>query len=218
MYSSSIFSEKRLELLIAHIHHNPLGLMIMQEVRGIEAHPLPFIITKNQEDQIILSAHISKQNSYLGALRARAKVLVHFQGPHGYISPSWYISKSLHHKVVPTWNYCCVQVKGDVSLIEDSVWLRQNLSDFTHQEEQRRGLNWGLDDAPHDYIDTMTKAIIGIEIKVSHIDGVYKLSQNKSPEDYQGVIDGLKACENDLGLVDMMQTYRPALKASAIET
>ena len=98
--------------------------------------------------------------------------LVVFQGPQGYISPAWYPSKAEHGKVVPTWNYIVVQGRGAVRFIDDAEWLRAFVTRLTEGHEAGRTAAeggrgapvWAVSDAPADYVETMLKAIVGVEI------------------------------------------------------
>jgi transcriptional regulator len=109
------------------------------------------------------------------------------------VTPSWYPSKAEHGKVVPTWNFSMVQVRGKPQLMDDAAWVRAQIDEMTSQHESGRVHPWKVSDAPDDYIATQLKAIVGIEIPIRTIEGKWKMSQNRPPADRQGVIDGLRA-------------------------
>jgi transcriptional regulator len=119
------------------------------------------------------------------------EALAIFQGVDAYISPSFYPSKAEHGKVVPTWNYIALHVYGSLRVVDDPVWLRTFLDKLTTQQEANFANSWQIADAPADYIDKMLKAIVGIELEIIRWEGKWKLSQNKSDAEYQGVADGL---------------------------
>lgn len=114
-------------------------------------------------------------------------MLAAFQGPQAYVTPSWYPSKHEHGKVVPTWNYAVVHVRGPLLVHDDREWLRGLVSRLTDSREADRPQPWGIGDAPEDYIDRMLGAIVGIEIPVRSIEGKWKVSQNRQPADRAGV-------------------------------
>ena len=87
-----------------------------------------------------------------------------FQGPQAYVSPAWYPSKAEHGKVVPTWNYVMVQARGRLRAIEDPAWLHAFVTRLTDRHEQARAAPWAVSDAPADYVATMLKAIVGLEL------------------------------------------------------
>jgi transcriptional regulator len=122
---------------------------------------------------------------------AGAEALVIFQGPDSFISPSWYPTKRETATVVPTWNYVVVHAHGRVRAIEDAVWLRAHVEALTNRHEQERDAPWAVSDAPEDYIQTLVGAIVGLEITITRLTGKWKLSQNRSERDREGVINGL---------------------------
>lgn len=128
----------------------------------------------------------------MSALSTGAKTLAVFQRPEAYITPSWYVSKQEHGRVVPTWNYAVVQVSGTPRVIDDPEWLRAQIHLLTSSQEGKRSTPWSVTDAPEQYISGQMKAIIGIEIPISTIVGKWKVSQNRSAADRQGVEEGLR--------------------------
>lgn len=125
-------------------------------------------------------------------MESSPSVLAIFSGPEHYITPNWYPSKQEHGKVVPTWNYVAVHVRGHARLFE-SAELIQHLHSLTNQNEQAIENGWSVDDAPKEYIEGLSRAIIGIEIAIDTIEGKCKLSQNRSNSDRDGVVKGLRA-------------------------
>jgi transcriptional regulator len=113
------------------------------------------------------------------------------QGPQAYISPSYYPSKAVDGRVVPTWDYEAVHAYGSLSLIEDKTRLLQLVDGLTRTFEAERPFPWSVSDAPSDYIDRLLGAIVGVELTVTRVEGVRKLSQNRSEEDLAGVKAGL---------------------------
>ncbi len=118
-------------------------------------------------------------------------MLVIFQGPNHYVSPGWYPAKKEHGKVVPTWNYIIVHVRGSIEWQHDQNWLRELLERTTHAHEHGRQNPWHVADAPEEYVTRMLEAIVGFEIPIGAITGKWKLSQNRSSADRAGVADGL---------------------------
>ena len=120
-----------------------------------------------------------------------------FQGPQDYISPAWYPSKAEHGKVVPTWNYVMVQARGPLRFIDDAEWLRAFVTRLTERHEAGRAAPWAVTDAPAPFVDTMLKAIVGVEIELTGLTGKWKVSQNRPAADRQGTVQGLDAVGND---------------------
>jgi len=115
-----------------------------------------------------------------------------FQGHDHYITPSWYETKRETGKVVPTWNYTMVQVKGRATVMDDA-WLARQIEELTQALESRRERPWAVGDAPADFIAMQRKAIVGIEIEIVDIRGKWKTSQNRPAADRAGVVAGLEA-------------------------
>nr|MBF0682680.1 FMN-binding negative transcriptional regulator [Pseudomonas sp.] len=111
----------------------------------------------------------------------------------------WYASKAEHHRVVPTWNYITVHAWGTPCITEDAAWLRRQLDELTRSQEERRMHPWRLDEAPEDYVASMSRAIVGIEIPITRLEGKWKLSQNRAQKDRAGVIAGLRDADDAHG-------------------
>jgi len=191
MYQPSAFREERLEALHALIRAYPLAILITGGVGGLIANLVPFTLVANGEKGI-LRAHIARANDQVEPLRAGTETLVVFQGPESYITPSWYASKREHGQVVPTWNYVVVQVRGTPHIIDDPAWIRMQIGELTSSRESRRSVPWKVTDAPEAYIAGQMRAIIGVEIPITTIEGKWKVSQNRSTADRKGVEEGLR--------------------------
>jgi transcriptional regulator len=133
-------------------------------------------------------------------------VLAIFQGPNRYISPKWYPSKQEHGRVVPTWNYLVVHGRGRITWHHDLNWLRKLLEALTDVHEDSE-LPWRVSDAPEDFVERMLSAIVGFEIRIADLKGMWKLSQNRSAEDRLGVIAGLKS-QSNAAAADMLDWKR----------
>ncbi|ENB9202741.1 FMN-binding negative transcriptional regulator [Serratia marcescens] len=191
MFQPAAFCEDDLDAQLALVRAHPLGLLVSHGEQGLTADLLPFLADVEQ-GQIRLRAHLSRANEHWRRLQQAAECLVIFQGLEGYVSPGWYPSKRQTGKVVPTWNYSMVQLYGVPTVMDDPAWLRRQLIDLTAQQEGRRPAPWRLDDAPANYIAAQLKGIVGIEIAVTRREGKWKMSQNRSADDADGVIAGLR--------------------------
>ena len=190
MYQPAHFVEQDPHTLLALMKAHPLATL----VRGgaeLAADILPLEVERVGEGWRI-TGHVARANPLWREADGQP-VLAVFQGPQGYVSPNWYPSKAQHGKAVPTWNYTMVQVHGTLRAIEDAPWLRAFVTRLTERHEGGRAAPWHVTDAPADFIDTMLKAIVGIEIEVTRVEGKFKLSQNRSAEDRTGVVLGLEA-------------------------
>ena len=189
MYQPALHRETRTEVMHALIAAHPFGLLISNGGGGLLANGLPFHLA-GQGPLGRLQAHIARANPQWQDLDGQ-QVLVVFQGPLAYVSPSFYASKAEHGKVVPTWNYVMVQARGVARLRDDPAWLAAQLATLTDGMEAARPAPWAVDDAPEDFIAMQMRAIVGIEIDIDRLEGKWKVSQNRNEADRRGVAEGL---------------------------
>ena len=121
---------------------------------------------------------------------ADVQALAIFLGPHAYVSPAWYATQV---KVVPTWNYLAVHAYGPLHTYDDPDRLRAHVQRLTRRQESSRGQPWQVAGQPDDFIASMLKAIVGVEIPIQRLQGKWKMSQNRPQADRLGAIDGLSA-------------------------
>ena len=190
MYQPAHFNESDADTLLALMRAHPLATLIRGGAE-LTADILPLQVER-VGDGWRVTGHVARANP-LWREAGGQPVLLLFQGPQAYVSPNWYPSKFQHGKAVPTWNYTMVQVHGTLRAIEDAEWLRGFVTRLTERHEGGRAVPWHVADAPPDYLDAMLKAIVGIEIEVTRVEGKFKLSQNRSAEDRTGVVLGLES-------------------------
>jgi transcriptional regulator len=141
-----------------------------------------------------LLGHVARNNTHW-SMADGTESLVILHGPDAYISPNWYPAKAEHGRVVPTWNYVTAHVYGQVTAHQDPEWLRSLVTRLTERHEGSMPSPWAVTDAPARYIDGQLRAIVGIELRITRIEGKSKLSQNRSDADQDGVISGLGQSE-----------------------
>ena len=205
MYLPKHFLVEDPAVLAQLISEYPLAIIVGNLDGHLEINHLPLMLS---EDKTKLYGHIAKMNPLTKvASSSNASVTAIFNGPNAYVTPSWYPSKQESGKVVPTWNYAAVHAQGTIKLIEDPQWLRSHVSQMTNIHESTYESTWKLDDAPEEYVQTMLKAIIGIEIDIKSLVGKFKLSQNRPAEDYEAVVDQLSKSPKK-ALQEMLQYMR----------
>jgi transcriptional regulator len=114
MYQPPAFREDRIEVQHQLIREHPLGLLVSNGPEGLMANSIPFLVYADEGERGTLRAHVARANLQWKALQKMSECLIVFQGPQGYITPSWLATKQETHKVVPTWNYVAVHVWGSV--------------------------------------------------------------------------------------------------------
>ncbi|MDF0379230.1 FMN-binding negative transcriptional regulator [Methylophilus sp. YYY-1] len=193
MYLPKHFSASSDEALLSLIHRYPFATLIASLPTGLEVNHLPLSLQAGR-----LCGHLARANPLWQHWQQNASaqaVMAVFHGPHAYVSPSWYPSKTQRGKGVPTWNYVVVHVQGQLRLIEEADWLREHLRALTAQHEAEFEQPWQLEDAPADDIERMMQATVGISIEITQLTGKWKVSQNQPLENRQGVWQGLQASE-----------------------
>lgn len=193
MYEPRHFKIEDRDELFAVIRAHPLGLLITTGAEGIEANPVPFTLAKSAEGKDLLTCHLARANAQWKAIGEGAEALVVFQGTNHYVTPEWYPAKKEHGKVVPTWNYVHVQLRGIARVRDDVDFVRMQIEALTSEHEAARAAPWKVADAPENFIAAQMRGIVGIEIEITHLTGKFKLSQNRSAEDFAGVAAGLAA-------------------------
>ncbi|MBB3219395.1 FMN-binding negative transcriptional regulator [Pseudoduganella umbonata] len=191
MYNPASFAEDRLAVQHALIRAHPLATLVVAGSTALTADLVPFLLYPDEGPHGTLRAHVARANPLWRELEGGAACLLLFQGPQAYVSPGWYPSKAETHKVVPTWNYAMVQVRGTARVTDDGPWLQRQLRDLTAEQEGALPRPWSLDDAPADFVAALTRAVVGIEIPIAHIAAKWKVSQNRSAADRAGVAEGL---------------------------
>ena len=186
MYLPKHFEETRTEVMHTLLRAHPLGLLVTLSGGELQANSIPFMLDAQRGPHGTLVAHVARANP-LWREAVLTPVLAVFQGPQAYVSPSGYASKAEHGKVVPTWNYVMVQARGRLRAIEDPRELHALVSRLTDTHERQRATPWAVSDAPADYIEKTLGAIVGIEIPIDSIAGKWKVSQNRSAADREGV-------------------------------
>ena len=140
-----------------------------------------------------LRGHLARANPQWNESLAGTDALVIFQGPSAYITPNWYATKNETGKVVPTYNYAVVHAHGPLVTFEDPERLEANVRALTDYHEAPFADPWRVDQAPADFIRAQLKGIVGVEIPIARLEGKWKVSQNRVPEDREGVVAGLRA-------------------------
>ena len=177
-------SDEAAQEFLSHIES---GHIVSNSEKGLISTLIPLIY--NQETNAFLG-HIAKQNDQ-ASLASNQEALLISVVNETYISPNWYASKAEHHKVVPTWDYMLIHAYGELVIHNDADWILKQVTRLTNRFEKDQPKPWSVDQAPIDYVEGQIRAIVGIELKLSRIEVSFKMSQNKSEADLDGVIAGL---------------------------
>ena len=156
-----------------------------------------------------LVGHLARANEHWRRMVEGSSALAVVTGPDAYVSPGWYATKREHGKVVPTWNYSAVHLRGSVHVHDDVDWLRDLVTELTDVHERGRDHPWHVTDAPERYVAGQLRAIVGVELRVTEVEAKAKLSQNRSEEDRAGVVEGLAREPLGRSVADAMRAQEP---------
>lgn len=187
IYLPRHFDEPDLVALHALMRDAPFATLISVLDGEPQITHLPVLCDSSRGPYGTLSGHLARANPHWRAL-SQGQHLVVFQGPHRYISPSWY----QHHPSVPTWNYAVVHARGSCRLTEDAAALHKLTAAMTAHFERANGTTWTLPSDP-DYLDKQFAHIVGFELTIGTLQGKFKLSQNRPGEDRELVRAALHA-------------------------
>ena len=187
MYPPAIFSNTELDQALEIARRTKFSTLIAFGGDEIIVAHIPVTLveraSENPQQDVKFLGHIMKSNPFFNLLAARdidAKMM--FLPANGYISPGVYAEKKANGKVVPTWNYVAAHFDGSMHLEDGPSSLRTILDTQTSDFEEMVSSTWQVDDAPSDYIATLSKVIAGFSFKVSSWRFIRKLSQNRPDE------------------------------------
>jgi transcriptional regulator len=184
MYIHKFYREENREKIIEFLHQNDFATLVAYDgEKPVAGHLLMEIMEEGEK--LFVNGHMSKANDLWKLLDKNPEVLVIFQGPHTYISPTWY-----NHVNVPTWNYQSVHVYGKPQVITDKNRSYQVLSRLMDRYEPQGPASMRA--LPQDFVQKEMKGIVAFQIEVTKIEASYKLSQNRDDESYQNIVTQLE--------------------------
>ncbi|WP_152657682.1 FMN-binding negative transcriptional regulator [Oceanobacillus sp. CFH 90083] len=167
------------------VHQHSFATLVTTENNIPVATHLPVMVNK-QADDFLITGHVAYANPQWKTFEKGADALVIFQGPHAYVSSTWY-----SHENVPTWNYQAVHMYGTPRILEKDE-LKESLKILSDKYEKHRDPSFSMENFTPKLLEAQLKAIVGFEVRVTEIQAAYKLSQNRNEADYKSVIKHLK--------------------------
>jgi transcriptional regulator len=192
MYIPKLHEETDLRVLHELMRAHPLGSWATVGDGEIIMNHVPFVLDASQGEYGMLRCHVARANPVWQTFSRTIESVIAFHGPESYVSPSWYPSKQAHGKVVPTWNYVVVHAHVIPRVIEDRAQVLEHLTRLTASQEAAQAAPWKVSDAPAEFIDQMAKQIVALEMPIVRLVGKWKVSQNRSPADREGVVAALE--------------------------
>lgn len=203
MYIPKLYKITDVEEIREFVQHHSFGTLVStRKGRPIATHlPLQLI---QEGDNYYITGHMAYGNPQWRTFESSEEVLVMFQGPHAYISSSWYEQEN-----VPTWNYQAVHLYGAAQILDEEE-LKQDLTRLmeTYEKHRENPVLW--EKLSPSLLEKELKGIVGFKIKVNEIQAAYKMSQNRNDTDYRNIIEQLQKEENPVSsqMADEMDKRR----------
>lgn len=187
------------------IKQNAFATLVTQVEGKPWATHIPFVLEQKETGETVLHGHLAKANPQWKSLGEMEEALVIFQGPHAYISSSWYT-----HENVPTWNYLAVHVYGKIRILEGEE-LMHHLKSLVDVYETDRPNRVRVETMSEAYLDSQVRALVGIEVKIQEVHASAKLSQNRDDVNYQNIVKKLEESNFplDRDVAEEMRKRRP---------
>jgi transcriptional regulator len=189
MYISKLYREEDRAKILEFLRQNEFATLVTFDGEKPTASHLLMEVVE-QGDALFLNGHMSKANPLWKTFGVNTEVLVIFQGPHTYISPTWY-----NHVNVPTWNYQAVHVYGSPRIVTGEEY-KSILARLIERHES--GTNYRMESLPQDFVEKQMNGTVGFQVTVTRIEANYKLSQNRDDEDYHNIISRLNEREDEM--------------------
>lgn len=196
MYVPEFFSPPDEEALVELVRSYPFGTLVTGD---LQASHIPFLLQEEGDDPVICG-HVAKANLHWQAFDGTCPALAMFQGPEGYISPGWGDCS----KLVPTWNYMIVHARGVPQVVEGRADKVQLLHQMTDAHESSQPTPWAMGDLDAQKLEQLLDALVVFRMRVTSLEGKWKLSQNREPADKAAFIKAVEA-RGDTELADAMK-------------
>ena len=203
MHIPKFFRQEDRQTIVEFLRKNDFATLVLYDGQKPVASHLLFEILEEGET-LFVNGHMSKANSMWRLFEKNSEVLAIFQGPHTYISPTWY-----NHINVPTWNYQSVHVYGRPRLVIDREEAYGILKRLVDRYETNGP--YKMETLPQDFVEKEMRGVAAFQIEVTKIEASYKLSQNRDDESYRSIVAHLERREDDMSheIADAMKQQRP---------
>jgi transcriptional regulator len=191
--------------ILAFMEKYDFATVVSSTPQGLIATHVP-VVVRRDDGGIAISGHVARANSHWRIMNGSEESVVIFQGPHSYVSPTWYANAP----AVPTWNYAVVHAYGKPTFRDDREFLETVLRALVDKHESGRAAPWRIEDQPADLHERMLAIIVGFEMVVLKVEAKFKLGQNRRLEDRMGTFEGLErdASADGLALAAFMRSRK----------
>lgn len=206
MYNFSYFKEKDKQTVLKFIEEHPFAFITGSYLSGKQVASQIPILVEERQGELFLQGHIMRNTDHHKAFVENRNILIVFTGPSCYVSASWYTNP----QIGSTWNYMSVHVTGEMNFMSDEE-LIQFMRKLTLKFENgnKQSLTF-YDNLPDEFLSKMMPGIVGFEVKVSQIENVFKLSQNRDEKSYLTIISKLEEQGGNSALIASEMKKRKA--------
>ena len=202
MYISKLYREEDRAKILEFLHQNEFATLVTYDgEKPVASHLLMEVVEDGEK--LFINGHMSKANPLWKTFEKNPEVLVIFQGPHTYISPTWY-----NHINVPTWNYQSVHIYGSPRIVTDHQEAYEILSRLIARNEGNPA--YRMETLLQEFVEKEMKGIVAFQVEVMRIEANYKLSQNRDDESYWSVVSHLDERKDEMshGVAEAMRRQR----------
>ena len=190
MFIPKNYREEEVKAILAFLRENEFATLVTYDgEKPVASHLLTEVV--DDGGNITIFGHMSRANPLWKLLDPNREALVIFQGPHAYISATWY-----NHVNVPTWNYVSVHAYGKPELVTEHDEVYALLSRLVKRHEG--ATDYRMESLPQDFVQKEMKGVVAFKLDVTRLEAAYKLSQNRNDEDYKNIIIELEKRKDDL--------------------
>lgn len=203
MHIIKYFREENRQKILDFIRQNDFATLVAFDgEKPVASHLLMEVLEDGES--LWINGHMSRANPLWKMFEKNPQVLVIFQGPHTYISPTWY-----NHVNVPTWNYQSVHVYGKPRLVTEKTETYEILKRLTDRYET--STSYRLETLPQDFVEKEIRGVAAFQMEVTEIEANYKLSQNRDEESYRSIVAHLEKRTDDYSheIAEAMRQNRP---------
>lgn len=188
MYHFSYFKETDKDRLLQFFCDYPFAFLTGSFNSGKQVATQIPVLTELRDGELYLQGHMMRNTDHHKAFVENPQALLVFTGPNAYVSASWYSNP----QIGSTWNYMSIHIAGELKFLSDKDLVGFMKKMTLYFEKNNTASPTFFDNLPQEFLNKMLPAIVGFEIKVSTIENVFKLSQNRDEKSYLNIIEQLE--------------------------
>ena len=189
--------------IVGLIQGHMFATLVSRAANELQITHLPFLYDPSRGEHGTLLAHLARANPHASLLQEHAESVVIFNGPHGYVSPSWYP----HRRTPPSWNYAVAHCHGVPHALEPAETLAAIVL-LVNEMERRHAVRWRIEELAPQEVERLVARVLAFEIPVSRIEAKFQMSQGERPDNIRAATDELDKL-GSTSLAVLMRKYNP---------